>query len=96
MSDQQQQIGDADIASLKEKLTEFCESLTPAEYAALAAVVQRAASTLEDTQGHYYGDIKIDIPTPLPPPPPVNKLPELVTFVAQSVLGSTNPPATAG
>jgi hypothetical protein len=94
MSEQYEQIGDADIASLKEKLREFCESLTPAEYAALAAVVQRAASTLEDTAG--FGDIKLNIPTPLPPPPPVYKLPEIVGFVALNVLGSPIPPATAG
>jgi hypothetical protein len=96
MSDQHQQIGDADIASLKEKLRAFCESLTPAEYAVLAGVVQRAASTLEDTEG--FGEIKLDIPTPnyIPPPPPVYKLPEIVTFVAQDILGSTRPPATAG
>lgn len=60
MSEQMKQhITEADVRSLTEKLARFCETLTPAEYTVLGAVVQRAASTVDDAQG--YGGIKIDV-----------------------------------
>lgn len=95
MGEQRQGVTDGDLESLREKLTRFCATLTPAEYAALGAVVERAAAAVADTRGHGgFGEIKIDLPSPSigpPPPAPAFKLPDMITFVARDLLGPARP-----
>jgi len=47
----QQAISDADVQSLAQKLTQFKQTLTPGEHAALAAVIQRGMPQAEDVAG---------------------------------------------
>ncbi len=47
----QQTISDADVQSLAQKLTQFKQTLTPGEHAALAAVIQRGMPQAEDVAG---------------------------------------------
>ncbi len=47
----QQAIPEADIQSLAQKLTQFKQTLTPGELAALAAVIQRGMPQAEDVAG---------------------------------------------
>ena len=46
-----QPISDADVQSLAQKLTQFNQTLTPGEQAALAAVVLRGTPQAEDVAG---------------------------------------------
>ena len=46
-----QPISDADVQSLAQKLTQFNQTLTPGEQAALAAVVLRGMPQAEDVAG---------------------------------------------
>jgi hypothetical protein len=46
-----QPISDADVQSLAQKLTQFNQTLTPGEQAALAAVVLRGTPQAEDVEG---------------------------------------------
>jgi len=46
-----QPISDADVQSLAEKMTQFNQTLTPGEQAALAAVVLRGTPQAEDVEG---------------------------------------------
>ncbi len=51
----QQAISDADIQSLAQKLTQFKQTLTPGEHAALAALVLRGMPRAEDVAGFDQG-----------------------------------------
>ena len=48
-----QPISDADVQSLAQKLTQFNQTLTPGEQAALAAVVLRGTPQSEDVEGFF-------------------------------------------
>ncbi len=50
-----QPISDADVQSLAQKLTQFNQTLTPGEQAALAAVVLRGTPQAEDVAGFSQG-----------------------------------------
>jgi hypothetical protein len=49
----QQAISEADVQSLAQKLTQFTQTLTPGEQAALAAVVLRGTPQGEDVEGFF-------------------------------------------